>query len=118
MMGKRLLFILGALAFAVSAAPRHAGAVAQPDRELGGTVTATVDGRTLHFPALKTDITANIQGDLATVTVVQTFANPTALPLNATYLFPLNKDSAVYAMTMEVGDEVVTATIMKKKMYT
>ena len=81
--------------------------------DLGGSVEARVDGRRLVFPVLKTDIHADIQGDLATVTVTQTFANPADIPLHATYLFPLNKDAAVYAMRMEVGDEIVEAEIRK-----
>ncbi len=88
-----------------------------PDRradEIGGTIKAQINGRSFFFPSLKTDISASIQGDLATVTLVQTFANPTSLPLNATYLFPLNKDAAVHFMQMEVGDERVTAVIKKK----
>ena len=68
---------------------------------------ADAGGKTIHFPSLKTDVVADIQGDLATVTVTQTFVNPTATPLNAKYLFPFHKDAAVFAMTMEVGDEVV-----------
>ncbi|HUS96316.1 MAG TPA: VIT and VWA domain-containing protein, partial [Hyphomicrobiaceae bacterium] len=36
------------------------------------------------------------------------------VPLNATYLFPLNKGGAVSAMKMEVGDELVMAVIQKK----
>ncbi len=80
MIRRQFLFIIGAIAFVLSVAPQHAHAARKADRELGGSVTATVDGRQIHFPALKTDITADIQGDLATVTVVQTFSNPTALP--------------------------------------
>ena len=114
MIKRQILIIIGAIAFILSVAPQHARAAGQADQELGGAVTATVDGQQIHFPAMKTDITADIQGDLATVTVVQTFTNPTMTPVNATYLFPLNKDAAVHAMRMEVGDEIVTATIMKK----
>ena len=90
-------------------------AVAQtniPD-ELGGHMRAVVDGHPVIFPTLKTDIDADIQGDLATVTVVQTFANPLQEALHATYLFPLNKDAAVYEMTMEVGNERVRAEIQR-----
>ena len=87
------------------------GAHAFTENDLGGSVQAKVDGKTFHFPALKTDIRTKIQGDLATVTVTQTFANPTSVPLNATYLFPLNKDAAVHAMTMEVGDEIIQSQI-------
>ncbi|MGB1539330.1 MAG: VIT and vWA domain-containing protein, partial [Rickettsiales bacterium] len=83
--------------------------------DLGGTVEAEVEGKRVLFPTLKTDVTADVQGDLATVTVKQVFQNPTHTPLNARYLFPLNKDAAVYAMTMEVGDEIVQAVIKKKE---
>ena len=92
------------LALAISS-----NAFAFTENDLGGSVQAVVEGKTIHFPALKTDIQTRIQGDLASVTVIQTFANPTSDPLNATYLFPLNKDSAVHAMTMEVGDEIIQA---------
>jgi len=84
--------------------------------KLGGRVEAvTSGGETLLFPTLKTDIDVDIQGDLASVTVQQTFANPLNTPLNVSYLFPLNQEAAVYQMIMEVGDEVVHAQIQKKK---
>jgi Ca-activated chloride channel family protein len=90
---------------------------AETDKDkLGGRVEAvTPSGDTLIFPTLKTDIDVDIQGDLASVTVQQTFANPLNTPLNVTYLFPLNKDAAVYKMVMEVGNEVVQAQIKKKE---
>lgn len=93
---------------------RRAEAAPTPD-DLGGQVRAEVDGRTIQFPSLKTDIKADVSGDLAYVTVVQTFVNPALVPLNATYLFPLNENSAVHAMEMRVGDEVVTAKIARKE---
>jgi Ca-activated chloride channel family protein len=82
---------------------------------LAGRVKAEVGGRTVLFPSLRTDVVADIQGDLATVTVTQTFVNPVQTALNATYLFPLNEKAAVFAMTMEVGDEVVHAKIDKRE---
>ena len=85
------------------------------DEKLGGQVMAEVEGRTIAFPLLKSEIEADIQGDLATVTVIQTFTNPSDQPLNATYLFPLNKDAAVFAMQMEVGDERITAVIKRSE---
>lgn len=86
-----------------------------PDRyqDLGGRVEAQLGGKTYVFPILKTDIEADIQGDLASVKVVQTFANPLSTPVHASYLFPLNHDAAVHAMTMEVGDEKVQAQIKR-----
>ena len=100
------MILVCALAFSVNA-------FAFTENDLGGSVQAVIDGKTIHFPTLKTDIHSKVQGDLATVTVTQTFANPTLVPLNATYLFPLNKDAAVHAMTMEVGDEIIQAQIHK-----
>jgi len=95
--------------------PATCGHAATPPDDLGGQVRAEMDGRIVQFPSLKTDITADVQGDLAAVTVMQTFINPTLTPLNATYLFPLNKDAAVYAMQMRVGDEVIAAKIERKE---
>jgi Ca-activated chloride channel family protein len=108
----------GALGAAVvlALATGRAGATALPDEKgLAGRITAEAGGKSINFPSLKTDIVADIQGDLATVTVTQTFANPTATPLNAKYLFPLHKEAAVFAMTMEVGEEVVAAKIRERE---
>jgi Ca-activated chloride channel family protein len=94
----------------------RAGAAAPPDdKGLAGRITAETGGKVIDFPSLRTDIVADVQGDLATVTVTQTFVNPAATPLNATYLFPLHKDAAVFAMTMEVGDEIVEAKIKERE---
>jgi Ca-activated chloride channel homolog len=103
-------------ALALALVPGRAGATAPPDDQgLAGRITAEAGGKTVHFPSLKTDVVADIQGDLATVTVTQTFVNPTATPLNAKYLFPLHKDAAVFAMTMEVGEEIVQAKIRERE---
>lgn len=108
-----LLAVVIPIGLALSSAPKSLLGAPAPD-ELSGQVRALVDGRTIQFPSLKTDITADVQGDLAAVTVVQTFLNPTTVPLNATYLFPLSKDAAVHAMRMKVGDEIIEARIDRK----
>ena len=86
----------------------------QPRDEIGGTIKAVIEGKSLYFPTLKSDISASIEGDLAVVTIIQSFLNPTDVPLNASYLFPLNKDAAVHFMQMEIGEERITAVIKKK----
>lgn len=85
-----------------------------PEDQIGGSLEAEINGRLVHFPALKTDVEADIQGDLARIKIIQVFKNPTDQPLNARYLFPMSKDAAVYAMTMEVGDEIIKAKIKRK----
>jgi Ca-activated chloride channel homolog len=103
-------------ALALALVPGRAGAAVLPDDQgLAGRITAEAAGKTIQFPSLKTDVVADIQGDLATVTVTQTFVNPTVTALNAKYLFPLHKDAAVFAMTMEVGDEIVQAKIRERE---
>ncbi len=110
--------IVHATVFAVFAAllilpqPGHASA---PDDDRGGQMRAVTDDGVVQFPVLKTDIRADISGAIATVTVDQTFANPTSTPLNATYLFPLNRSAAVHAMEMRVGDEVISAMIQRRE---
>jgi len=83
--------------------------------ELGGRLEVQHGGETVVLPVLKTDIEADIQGDLATVTVTQTFANPSDEPMHARYLFPLDHAAAVFEMVMEVGAERIRAQIQEVK---
>ncbi|HRX61925.1 MAG TPA: VIT domain-containing protein [Candidatus Competibacter sp.] len=89
------------------------GALAIVPDDLGGRIETQVDGKPVTLPLLKTDIDADVQGDVARVTITQTFANPLDRAVHATYLFPLNETAAVNAMTMEVGDERVQAKIQR-----
>ena len=92
------------------------GVHAEAKTDLGGTITFNgTNGEKLNLPLLKTDLEVDVESDLARVTIIQTFINPTEIPLHATYLFPLNKDAAVHGMKMEIGDEVVEAKIKKKE---
>ena len=109
-----LVAVIVALAAVAIFDPPVAFGAVNGDADLGGTVTATIKGKKVHFPLLKTDIDADVQGDLASVTITQTFANPLQRPLNATYLFPLTEEAAVYAMEMEIGDERVVARIKRR----
>ncbi|MES0826442.1 VIT and vWA domain-containing protein [Ruegeria sp. SCP11] len=91
------------------------GAVyAQPDDEIAGRLIGSGAVGQLDLPLLKSDLSVDIQGDMATVQVRQVFVNPSDDPMSAEYLFPLNQKAAVYAMQMQVGDEVVEAQIQQK----
>lgn len=103
--------------FAIAIAGPSFALQSQPtddNARLGGQVVARIAGKQINFPSLKTEIKGELRGDLASITVRQTFVNPTQRPMNAKYLFPLNKDAAVHAMQMRIGDELVTAQIEKK----
>ena len=79
-----------------------------------GQIIANVNGRQISLPLLKMDYDVDVNGHVATVSLTQTFINSGSIPLNATYLFPLNQKAAVYGMEMKVGDEVIKAIIKRK----
>ncbi len=89
-------------------------AAAQTSDDIAGRVLGDVDGQRVELPLLKSDYTVELQGDLASVTLTQTFENPYPEAMSAEYLFPLNSRAAVHAMEMEVGDEIIAAVIQKK----
>ncbi len=80
-----------------------------------GSIEGVIDGRRIVLASLRSDYKVRINGDVATVSLRQTYENPYDQPMNATYLFPLNRRAAVYAMTMIVGDEVIAAEIQENK---
>lgn len=91
------------------------GAVyAQSEDDIAGRLVGSGAAGQVDLPLLKSDLSVDIQGDMATVQVRQEFLNPSKKPISAEYLFPLNQRAAVYAMQMQVGDEVIEAQVQKK----
>ncbi len=80
---------------------------------MAGSIEATLDGERVVVASLQNRYQVEIHGDLVNVQLTQTFSNPFSKPLNARYLFPLNHAAAVHAMTMKVGDEVISAEIQE-----
>ncbi|WP_282171025.1 VIT and vWA domain-containing protein [Ruegeria atlantica] len=91
-----------------------AAAYTQPKDDIAGRLIGSGVAGPLDLPLLKSDLSVDIQGDMATVQVRQVFINPSDDPMSAEYLFPLNQKAAVYAMQMQVGDEVIEAQIQQK----
>ncbi|MCK0126589.1 VIT and VWA domain-containing protein [Gelidibacter sp. F2691] len=108
----RVTLLIVAVAFAISL-PISAFAQAVLD-DVAGRVIAQVNGETVELPMLDSAYRVNIEGDMATVELRQVFSNPSEVPLEAEYLFPLNQNAAVFGMTMEIGDEIVQAVIREK----
>jgi len=88
-------------------APAHAAIVQS------ATIEAVSDGRVVQLPLLRNEVSVDISGDLASVEIIQTFANPQDLALDARYLFPLPEDAAVHAMRLVAGDVVIEAEIKR-----
>ena len=85
-----------------------------PSDEMAGQVVSELNGKQISLPLLGSDYNISIEGSVATVQVSQTFYNPNDVALNAKYLFPLNQHAAVFAMKMEIGNEVIEAIIKEK----
>lgn len=73
----------------------------------------TSDGRVL--PLEWTRVEAVVAGPVATVTVCQSFRNPTKQTLEATYLFPLPHQASVFGMRFKLGERVVRAVVKEKE---
>jgi Ca-activated chloride channel homolog len=67
------------------------------------------------LPLKSTDVDVRIAGVIADVTVVQTYQNEGARPLEAKYVFPGSTRAAVYGMRMRVGNRLIVAQIREKQ---
>lgn len=67
------------------------------------------------LPLKETSVTTNIHGVIADTYVTQVYENGGSRPIHASYQFPASTRVSVHGMTMEVGDERITAKIKEKE---
>lgn len=67
------------------------------------------------LPMVRSDYSVDIRGDLATVSIEQTFENPSDSVLDAVYQIPMSENAAVYEMIMQVGDRRIRAEVREKE---
>lgn len=67
------------------------------------------------FPLKRTDVNTTIKGIIADTYVVQSYANEGTKPINASYVFPASTKVTIHGMKMQIGNQVVTATIKEKE---
>mgnify|MGYP002632666945 CR=1 FL=1 len=79
-----------------------------------GALRVTRGAAHYELPLLHTTVDAWIAGLVAEVEVTQSYTNPFDEPIEATYLFPLPDDSAVHAMTMDVGDRHIVGRVERR----
>lgn len=96
--------------------------LSQPQQEIDrkadsptGGLFAEVDGKKLSFPLKRTDVEADISGNLSRVEVKQTFTNPYDRPLEAIYQFPLPEDAAVDDMEIRIGNRIIRGVIKERQ---
>jgi len=73
------------------------------------------DPKSIALPLQKTEVQVQISGVIADVTVTQVYKNTGKLPVEGTYVFAGSSRSAVYGMSMTIGDRVYEAKIKEKK---
>lgn len=67
------------------------------------------------FPLKATDVVTTINGSISETYVTQTYTNEGANPISGTYVFPISDSACVHGMTMEVGNQRVSAKIKEKE---
>ncbi|KZK84958.1 Vault protein inter-alpha-trypsin [Pseudovibrio sp. Ad13] len=103
------------LIFVVSTSSDAGAEQPDPLEKKAGTIVAMLDGLQVELPLLSAHYDVDLVGDIAQVTLSQTFLNPNDVPLHATYLFPLNQKAAVHAMEMELEGQRIVAQIKEKQ---
>ena len=69
----------------------------------------------VSFALISTHIDATISGVIANVIVEQTYFNSGETPLDATYVFPMSTQAAVYGMEMIIDERVIRAEIKQRE---
>ncbi|MBX3621556.1 MAG: VWA domain-containing protein [Rhizobacter sp.] len=86
---------------------------AQPAESPYFAVNSSEPG-TDRLPLKSTQVEVKIAGPIADVTVTQHYRNEGQRPIEARYIFPGSTQSAVYAMSVRLGDRLLTARIKEK----
>lgn len=73
------------------------------------------DAATDSFPLKETSVSVNISGIIADTYVTQVYSNNGETPINASYVFPASTRVSVHGMTMQIGNQLVTAQIKEKE---
>ncbi|MEW6126855.1 MAG: VIT domain-containing protein [Acidobacteriota bacterium] len=92
-----------------------AAAQTQKDKTLSPYFFVQGDPAVDHLPLKETRVDINVSGIIADVTVRQTYRNEGTRPINARYVFPASTRAAVYAMRMQIGNQVIVARIKERE---
>ena len=103
------------LPFPSAISPFSASAQTQQDKTLSPYFFVQGDPDTDRLPLKDTHVEINVSGIIADVTVLQTYRNEGSRPINARYVFPASTRAAVYAMRMQIGDQVIVAKIKERE---
>ena len=74
----------------------------------------STDSNGVSFSLVSTDINATISGVIANVVVEQTYVNTGDSTLDATYVFPMSSNAAIYGMEMILNGRIIKAEIRRR----
>lgn len=74
----------------------------------------STDSTGVVFSLVSTDIDATVSGVIANVIVEQTYINAGDSTIDASYVFPMSTNAAIYGMEMQIDDRTIVAEIRRK----
>ena len=74
-----------------------------------------ISGAYEAIPLVHTDAAFDVRGLVASATVTQQYENSSSSPIEATYVFPLPHDAAVYDMEIRVGNRIIRSKIRERE---
>ena len=87
----------------------------QADKTLAPYFLVQGDPGVDQLPLKDTRVDISVSGVIADVKVRQIYRNEGVRPINASYVFPASTRAAVYAMRMQLGNEIIVAKIKERE---
>ena len=112
---RNLCFALLAVVTAFTSVPAQEQAQAPEEKTLAPYFVVKGDPSVDQLPLKDTRVEVSVSGVIADVKVRQIYRNEGARPINATYVFPASTRAAVYAMRMQLGNEIIVAKIKERE---
>ena len=109
-----LCFALLAVAFSFTSI-RAQEVEDQADKTLAPYFLVQGDKNVDQLPLKDTRVDISVSGVIADVKVRQIYRNEGARAINASYVFPASTRAAVYAMRMQLGNEIIIAKIKERE---
>ena len=85
------------------------------DKTLAPYFVVQGDPNVDQLPLKDTRVEITVAGVIADVKVKQIYRNEGSRPINASYVFPASTRAAVYAMRMQIGNEIIVAKIKERE---
>jgi Ca-activated chloride channel homolog len=85
------------------------------DKTLAPYFVVQGDPNVDQLPLKDTRVDITVAGVIADVKVRQIYRNEGSRPINASYVFPASSRAAVYAMRMQIGNEIIVAKIKERE---